>query len=431
MKVFSFDPIFKKSVISKNLKLITEHHPHSRAVAVGVFVSFGSRHESLHQNGIAHLIEHMVFKKTKNYNTFELTKKIEGLGGELNAYTTRELTCFHTTVLQEDLETALEILSEVTQKAVFILEEFEKEKRVVLQEIESVNDEAEEMLSDTYFKEVYCDQPIARPILGTPQSLASINLKDIEHIYKKQYSHLLISIAGSVDHDQAINYISKHFYKSDQLESFTQNPLNPVRYTKALKLWKAPFEQTHLLLGFQAPSFCNKSSHLATFGTAVLGRGMASRLFQLLREKHALVYSIYAYLSQTDNSGLFLISSSTSSQNISSALELILTELSRLKTHGVTEEELKFFKKQLIGEFILMTDDIEQRMEAIAYQEMALKTYKKVDETLEKMNNVTRTCLNDFMMKYIKDISFLMMGNLPDSLSTSSQAEEKYRDLLI
>lgn len=355
MKVFNLEPTFHKTQI-QNLKLITEHHPYCRSVSVGVFIAYGSRHEKRGENGIAHLMEHIVFKGSENYTAFELNQKIEGLGGEINAFTTKEFTCFHSNVLSEHLEVALEILSEISQKALFTEKDLEKEKEVILQEIEADKDDPEQMICNMFCEKIYKGHPLSQPILGTAESLASIKFKNLEDNYKKEYKSLLISIAGNVDHKESLEFVNKYFKTEDTV--YEKAPLHPPVFQHFSKTVDSHFQQSHLLLGFEAPTFSDEDRFTAQIFTTLLGNGMTSRLYQLLREKKALVYSVNSYLNQTNDSGLVLISSAATASNLDLALELIHKELMDLKLKGVTDKELHFFKEQFKGELILASSTL-------------------------------------------------------------------------
>lgn len=415
-KVFELPPEFNKTTLSNGVRVLTEHHPNTRATCAGIFVPYGSRHEPDDLVGAAHFVEHMVFKGTKRHTAFDLVANIEAVGGELNAYTSREYTCFHASTLREHLPISLDVLTDLVSGAVFEKEEFEKELQVILSEIDMSADDLDEYIFDMYFEKVYNKHPLSRPILGTPESLNAISRKKLFDFYKKRYgsTDIIVSVAGAVDHDEVVRLVEKALGKT---KAHSEKDCTRQSKPKAVKFQEfkyKPSEQVHLLLGQKSSSYKDKFRFESYIANAVLGGGMTSRLYQKIREKKGMAYSVYSYLHAFTDGGLMMVYSGTSKENAKKCLKLMRKEFENLMNKGVTKKELDFFRRQVIGTILLGADDIENRMNSLGVNEMIFGKYRPVETVLEEIQAVTTDSMGRYFDKYMDENKYglYVMGDL-------------------
>ncbi len=403
---------FKKTELKNGIRVVSEFHSHSRAVTIGLWVLSGTRDENSNQAGISHFVEHLVFKGTKTKSAYQIAKSLEALGGELNAFTTREYTCYHATVLKEHWEKALEVLADLVSNMSITNEEFILEKSVIQQEITMTEDNPEEIIYDHYFERCFRGNPLGLPILGTMQSIQKMTQKDVFSYYKERYcgNNLIISASGCIDHQNVVEGTQKY------LKQKTKRRLS-LRRKKAIHksfrfVAEKPIEQLHLLMGIPVSSFKDKYRFEAFIVNTLLGGGMTSKLYQSIREKKGLVYTLYSSLNTFVDCGLINIYAACEPKNMPAVLKNISAELRRIRKNGISESELNLFRTQVEGSLLLGADDIENRMHSIAVNEMVFSKYKPVEDIIEEMNQVTAKSVNEFIDRYIKsdDMGVILLG---------------------
>ncbi len=400
-KAFDFPPDYKKTVLSNGVRVITEHHKNTRTTCAGFFVDLGSRDEPSHLKGSAHFIEHLVFKGTKKRSAYDIVSALEAVGGDVNAYTSREHTCFHSATLREDQNLSVDVLSDLISQALFKKEEFLKEREVIQQEIDMSADNIEEYIFDIYFERAFEGHNLGFPILGTEKTLNSIKHEDLFSFYKERYGgkHLIVSVAGDVDHEQVVAEVEKALDFSDF------KGVEPKRTTPEVKpfvsIEKRPSEHVHCLIGFPSTPYKSDSRFESYIVNAYLGGGMTSKLYQNIREDLALSYSVYSYLHSFTDSGLIMIYAGTSNKNLSRVLEEVKNEVDALKQNGISEKDISFFKKQVKGQIMIGADDIESRMTSLAVNEMVFGDYRSVDAVLEEIENVTTESIKKYIDTYL------------------------------
>ncbi len=287
--------------------MVTEDHPNSRAIAIGVWVLTGTRDEAPEQAGISHLLEHLVFKGTKTRNAYQIAKSLEEVGGELNAYTTKEYTCYHALVLKDHWEKALEVLCDLVSNMKVSSADYKTEKGVILQEIAMTDDSHEEIAHDLFFEKALKNHNLGKPILGTVASVARMSQRDVMAYYKKNYSgsNIIVSAAGNLEHDKFTKMTEKLLKtkKKTKLIIDRQKPkFHPIR-----EVVEKQSEQVHFLMGLPSITFRDKYRFEAYIVNALLGGGMTSRLYQSVREKRGLVYTIYSSLNTFSDFGMMLV----------------------------------------------------------------------------------------------------------------------------
>lgn len=415
MKVFEQDPIFNKTVLSNGVRVLTEHHPGTRATSVGFYVPYGTRDEEPDMIGASHFVEHMVFKGTKKRSAFDIVASLEAVGGDLNAYTSREYTCFHATTLKENLSLSLDVLVDLLVSSTFDEEEFEKERQVILAEIDMSADNLEEYIFDLYFERAYGKHPLSRPILGTEESLNGISQKQLKAVYKREYSGapIIISIAGAVDHDEAVRLVESAF--KGQKKAETKKKRRTRATSKHFKVCKRRnSEQVHVLMGQNAAAYKDSHRFDSYILNAALGGGMTSRLYQKVREKKALAYSVYSYLHSFTDSGQLVVYAGTSQELLKKTMDTIYNEFVSIYEKGLTKKEIEFFRRQVKGQISLGADDIDNRMNSLGVNEMVFGKYKPVSEILEEIDSVSQESIKDYMHNFMDPSSFglYLLGDL-------------------
>lgn len=403
---------YKKSEIKNGIRVVSELHPASRAVSLGIWVLTGTRDESLDEAGISHFLEHLVFKGTKTRNAYQIAKSLEALGGELNAYTTREYTCYHALVLKDHWEQALDVLTDLVSNMHLTKKDFNLEKGVILQEIAMSDDSHEEIVFDIFYDKVYGKHPLARPILGTPKSIAEMTQKKVDAYYKRTYTgkNIIISAAGCVDHQEVVEAVQSRLSakKKSQLKTKRTTP----KWKKIRHVVDKQAEQVHMLLGFPTSSFQDKFRFEAYVVNTLLGGGMTSRLYQSVREKKGLVYSIYSALNTHIDSGMIYIYAGTEHKNVKNVGEIVFKELRKLKAKGVSKQDVEMSKTQIIGSILLGSDDIENRMTSLGVNEMVFGKHRSVDSVIEEIKRVSVDSVNEYITKYLslKNVSGVLLG---------------------
>ncbi|MBX7231105.1 MAG: insulinase family protein [Bdellovibrionales bacterium] len=416
VKAFDYHPVFNKTTLSNGVRIVTEHHPFTRSISAGIYVELGTRDEPSTLSGVAHFLEHLVFKGTRKRSGFEIAKSLEMVGGDLNAYTSREYTCFHAATLREHLPLALDVLVDLISRAQCTTEEFSTERDVVLAEIDMSIDDLEEYIFDLYFENSFQGHPLGNPILGTIDSLKAMTKASAYKYYKNNYcgSNLIVSVAGNVDHDEVVQMVEKNLG--------SLNGKAPKKQRKSPKT--QPFqkfvhrssEQVHILLGGPSCDISDPFRFESYIISTLLGGGMTSRLYQKVREKLGLVYSIYSHLISFTDSGLMLLYASTAPKNVPQVLKIMRQEIYKLATKGVSQKELNLFKTQVKGQILLGADDVENRMNSLAVNEMNFGIYRAVDEAIDCIEKVTTDSIQEYLNKYFdpkeKSQGILLMGDM-------------------
>lgn len=409
---------FHKSELDNGIRVLSEQHLDSRAVSIGIWVLTGTRDEAADEGGISHLLEHLVFKGTKTRSAYQIAKSLEALGGDLNAYTTREYTCYHALVLKDHWEKALDVLCDLVSNMQISAKDYKLEKGVILQEIAMTDDTPEELIYDILFEKSYAGNPLSTPILGTVKSVASMSQKKVTDYYKSRYTgrNIIVTAAGNLDHQIFFNAVEKKLAKKPKAK-FAAKRERP-RWKPARVVSEKSSEQTHMLMGLPTASFKDSQRFEAYIVNTLLGGGMTSKLYQSVREKKGLVYSIHSMLNTYVDSGSMLIYAGTDLKSVRKVSEIVSRELKKLKKSGISAADVELFKTQVVGAILLGSDDIESRMSSIAVNEMVFGEYRSVDSVVQQIQKVTRASVNDFIHdKFDTDkISGVLMGAGVDEL---------------
>lgn len=414
MKAYSYKPIFQKTVLNNGVRVVTESHPFTRAACVGIFVEIGTRDEPVKKAGLTHFLEHMVFKGTRKRSSFDIARALDAVGGDLNAYTTREYTCFHATSLKEHLKLGLDVVSDLVTSASLLRDDFVKEREVIVQEIQMSRDNLEEYILDLYLEKAFEGHALGTPILGTEETLAAMTRRDLVHHYESSFRgpRLIVSVAGPVEHDQVVDMVSKTLGKLSKRTKQLKRKAPRVRHVE--EFIHRPSEQCHVMVGFPSCSYKSSQRFESFVVNELLGGGVTSRMYQKIREDKGLVYSVYSFLQSFIDSGLFLIYAGTSDKNALSVMKSMRSELERFLGSGVKERELEMFKTQVKGQILLGAEDMENRMNSLGVNEMVFGNYRPIDEIIEEIESVTLKSVGDYMHKYfdMKQVSLMLMGDL-------------------
>lgn len=381
--------VYRKSILPSGVRVVTEHMPHVRSIAIGVWVRSGSRYERMAQNGVAHFLEHMVFKGTHSRTAYQIAQSIESLGGYLNAFTGRELNCYFVRLLDMHTPIAIEVLADILQNSLFDPEEIGKEKRVVIDEIKGLEDSPEELIHDLFSTLVWQPHPLSHSILGTEETVSNLARADILSYLNAYYNanRTTVVATGNVDHDRIVELVRGTLRLSSEDTSDSEEPLSPpsIRHHVSSK----DIAQAHLCVGGRGLSFRDARKYALLVLNTALGGGMTSRLFQTVRERAGLVYSIYSDLDFCEDTGLFSIYAGTDAVDAPRVLEMIYTECARLRQEPLHADELKDSQSQLIGGLILSMENTSSVMNRLARLELYLDSYCSVDETIAEIEAVT------------------------------------------
>ena len=358
--------MFKECILDNNLTVVYERLSHLRSVSFGVWIGTGSRNETWEQNGISHFIEHMVFKGTKKRSAKDIACEIDEIGGQINAFTGKDSTCFYTKTLDSDLETAVDVLSDMLFNSVFDPVHIETEKKVVLEEISMYEDDPEELVNDLLTGEIWSDGPLGYPILGTQKSLENIT-RDMLFEYLSNFyipDNCVISVVGNFDEGNLLNIIKRYFGSWKPL-TYCQLSMEKPVFRKQFLYKEKDTEQTHLCFGFNGLPMSDDRVYSLMVLNNIIGGGMSSRLFQSVREEAGLVYSIYSFPTSFRDCGMFTIYAATNPDKTEQVIGRVIDEIRAILKNDIAEGELLRSKNQLKGNFILGLDSTSGRMNSI------------------------------------------------------------------
>lgn len=356
----------QKTVLSSGITVVTDRIPSFETASIGFFVNVGSTNESPIENGVSHFLEHMLFKGTNKRTALDISKEIESVGGYINAYTSKEVTAFHVKLLKNNTELGIDILSDMLQNSLFDEEEFQKEKAVVLQEINQTDDTPDDLVFDVFQSQCFPEGELGRPVLGTYESVTKLCANDLKSYIQNQYSpyKIIVSAAGNIDHNMIVELVDKYCGKSSSFQA-----ISPVKqyYTGGKILKEKDIAQHHVIIGFEGVSHTSEDKYNLNVLSTILGGGMSSKLFQEVREKRGLVYSIFSFISNYKDTGIFGVYSACDPCNTKEMVKVINEEL-RISINSITPEEIKKAKTQLKASLLMGLESSSARMERMANQ---------------------------------------------------------------
>ncbi len=404
----------KKTVLQNGLRVISENIPHAHSVTIGIWVASGSRDEREEFNGVAHFIEHLLFKGTERRNALQIAREIDALGGILNAFTGREYVCYYAKVLHRFLPKIVDLLADIFLNSLFEPEEIEKERKVILQEIGLLEDSPDDYIHDLFVRKFWQGHPLGRPIIGTEKSVGALT-RDIVVDYRKEIygaENIIIAAAGKVDHDELLALLNGLF---DRVPAGNRSmPVSPPPPTKSVEVVAKDLEQVHLCLGTLSIPQDHSRRYEAFILNTVLGGSMSSRLFQEVREKQGLAYSIYSYLTSHSDSGSIAVYAGTSRERFNEVIDIVLRELRRMKTDPLNREELENAKEQLKGNILLSLESSDNRMTKLAKNEIYFGRYQPLMEIVKGIDQVTPESILELSTELIDDnyLTLVLMGEM-------------------
>ncbi|WFF09194.1 pitrilysin family protein [Micromonospora sp. WMMD1076] len=404
-RTLSDDPLggtVRRTVLPSGLRVLTEAIPAMRSVSFGIWVAVGSRDETGSQAGAAHFLEHLLFKGTNKRSALEISSQIEAVGGETNAFTTKEYTCYYARVLDEDLPLAIDVMCDLVADSVLTAADVETERGVILEEIAMHDDEPGDEVHDLFARAVYGDHPLGRLISGTEETVTPMTRRQIQGFYRRRYTapQIVIAAAGNLDHAAVVKLV-RQALRGTPLDTDPASPAPHRRATPTVRTKPATTlvepketEQAHVILG--CPGIDRTDDRRFALGVLnnVLGGGMSSRLFQEIREQRGLAYSVYSYASQYADSGVFAVYAGCAPGKVDEVLDLTRAELARVAAEGITEAELARGKGMSKGSFVLGLEDTGSRMSRLAKGELLFGNLMPVDDLLARVDAVTLDDVN-------------------------------------
>lgn len=406
--------MIKKHTLDNGIRIVMEKIDYVRSASIGIWVNVGSNNENEETNGLSHFIEHMLFKGTKKRKANEIAEEIDSIGGQLNAFTSKECTCFYVKVLDENIREAVDILSDMFFNSLFSQEEINKEISVVIEEIKMYEDSPEDLVHDKLSEIIFSDSPMAYNILGTEKNLRTFTHEKVIKYMNENYSptNTVISIAGNFAEEEFIHLIEENFKDWEKKEVKKLHIDSPYQ-RKVLGVNK-DLEQIHMCIGNKTFGRHDKNYYSLLVLNNLFGGTMSSRIFQEVREKRGLVYSIYSSVTNYSNSGIFSIYAGMGYDQVEDALRTILKEMSGIKRGNITEEEFHRAKQQIKGNYILSLESTSSRMSAIGRRELLYNEILHPNDIINAINKVEiRDVLNvaEDLFK-IEDLSIAFTGNL-------------------
>jgi predicted Zn-dependent peptidase len=392
----------KMIVMPNGLRVVMEMIPHVKSVAAGLWIKAGVVTENESNNGISHFIEHMLFKGTKTRSARELAEAVDGVGGHINAYTSREYTCYYMKVLDENLPLAVDLLSDMMFNSLFDPGEIEKEKSVIAEEISMYEDSPEDLAHDMLIENMLKHQPLGYPILGSHESISTLDRQAIKTYIDRHYrpDNTVLAVAGHFDEEVLLKMIEASFgqWKSASLET-KDHGTRSLSFSHDYRY--KDIEQIHLSIGYQGASLGTDEMYDLLVINNMIGGSMSSRLFQTIREDKGLVYTIYSYMQNYTSNGIFSVYCSMNPSQVSLVRELIDTELNTLLKNGFDTEEFEKARRQLKGSYLLGMESTSGRMASMGKSELLLGRIQTPDEILFRINGLDKSNAEQIMRQYI------------------------------
>lgn len=404
-----------RHVMPNGLVVITETMPHVRSVSVGIWVRNGSRRELAEQNGLAHFIEHMVFKGTERRSAEDIAREMDSVGGMLDAFTSKEQICFNAKVLDEHLHIAFDVLADLVLRPRFDSDDVKKERQVVLEEIKMDLDNPEYLLHDMFTRGFWPEHPLGRPILGTPETVRNFSREALQFRFREWLApdHLVITAAGNVKHDQLLELAHREFGPTKSNGTLERH-VAPRTSAEIQLETKRELEQVHLCIGVPSFPIADERRFNVAILNNLLGGGMSSRLFQNIREKQGLAYAVFSEITPYSDAGMLTVYAGTAKETVGKVIDLTVAELRAIKNSLVSEDELLRAKNHLKGSLMLSLESTSSRMSNLARQELYFGHFFSLDEILKSIDAVTRHGVQSLAQEFFRteQVSATVLGPL-------------------
>ena len=416
----------KKHSLPNGLVVITENMPHVRSVSIGVWVRSGSRRESSDENGLAHFIEHMVFKGTETRSAEAIARQVDSIGGNMDAFTAKECICFNIKVLDEHLPLAMDVLSDLVLHPVFDAGDIAKERGVILEEIKMDQDNPDYLVHEIFTQSFWKDHALGLPILGTRETVRKFERPVVSRFYGHHFApgNLVVCAAGNLNHQNFVDLVAKHFEHVKPAKNGLHSPAPKTSFRINLRNKKS-LEQVQICIGVPSLPVAHERRYASYILNTLLGGGMSSRLFQNIRERQGLAYSIYSDLNPYRDTGSMCVYAGTSRESAVKVVECVVAEFRNLKSTPVPEEELRRSKDQLKGSLMLSLESSMARMSNLARQEMYYDRFYGLDELIERIEAVTAEDLQRTADEFFRteQIAVTILGNLTGLRLTRDQLD--------
>ncbi len=378
-----------RDVLPNGLRLLTERMPHVRSVSIGVWLARGSRHEPAEQGGIAHFVEHMLFKGTANRSAEDIAQAIDSIGGQMDAFTAKEYASYYIKVLDEHLPLAVEVLADIVMRPAFSADDISREKKVVLEEIKMVEDTPDDLVHELFTESFWAGHPLGRPILGTPDTVSALTVEGLRDYFTSTYSspNLIVAAVGNIEHARVRELIERTFEALPRQNA----PLNdaPPTVVPKILIRNKELEQSHVCLGTSGYPQDHADRYSSYVLNTILGGSMSSRLFQNVREKRGLAYAVFSGLSAYRDTGSMTIYAGCANTAVAELIDVVVAEIRRMKDEPLPAAELQRAKDHLKGSLMLNLESTSSRMSHLARQEIYFDRQFGLDETLEGVERVT------------------------------------------
>jgi predicted Zn-dependent peptidase len=399
------------------LTIVTEKIESVKSVSTGIWAKTGSRNETDKQAGVTHFLEHMLFKGTESRSSYDIALSMESVGGYLNAFTSSEYTCYFARCLDTQIERALDVLSDMVLHPSFPEEEMVKEKKVVIEEMKMYRDSPSDYLFEHFSNSIFEGHPLGRSILGTEETVSSLQRTDLYDYMNDRYQpdNLLIAAAGNVDHDEIIRMVKAFFSGIKPQKGSTYDPaLTP--YKRQQQTLQKAIEQTHLILGRRSLNFNHDDKYKLLLTDTILGGGMSSRLHQNVREKYGYCYTISTFNKSYMDTGFYGVYVGTDSEYVDHVEELIFDELQRLQNEPVPQKEFEEAKAQLKGKLMLMLENTSNRMQRLAKSEIYYNRFMTIDELITDIEAVKADEVRNFAVEFFEESQFSKAVLFPENM---------------
>ncbi|HWR50965.1 MAG TPA: pitrilysin family protein [Bryobacteraceae bacterium] len=405
----------ERTVLANGVRVVTEVMPHVRSVAAGIWVGSGSRSERPDQNGLCHFIEHMLFKGTNRRSAEEIARDVDSIGGNVDAFTAKELVGFNTKVMDEHLPAAFDVVADLVLNPIFRHEDIERERQVILEELKMEADNPEYLIHEIFSANFWKDHPIGRPILGTRDTVRGFDRDAVLGFYSHAYtgSNLTITAAGNLAHEQIVALARRYFEGVPRGTPLDPGPVPDTHARVAIRS-KRELEQVHLCLGVPSYSLTDRDRFIGYILNTILGGGMSSRLFQTIRERQGLAYAVFSELSPYRDTGALCIYAGTSLEHVGRVISSIMSEFTRLKEEYVPDEEMRRAVNYLKGSLLLSLESTTSRMSNLARQELYFGRFFTVDELVACVEAVTREDVMRVAQSFFvpRHIAVSILGNI-------------------
>lgn len=411
------------TVLENGLRVTTDKIEGVESVFMCIWVNVGSRNEKIKENGISHFLEHMAFKGTEKRNAKQIAEEFDNIGASINAFTSTSNTVYHAKVLKEYTETSFEILADMIQNSSFDEEEIERERQVILQEISMTNDTPDDIIFDYYDSVAFPNQALGRPILGPEKNVKKLQREDFKKYIDKNYTanKIVVSMSGNIEHSRALELVNKYVTK---IKSSKEIKKEAGVYAGGSFRKNKKLEQTHCILGFNGESTKSENKYTASILGSILGGGMSSRLFQEIREKRGLCYTVYSYSHSYEDCGTFKIYSATSPDKINDFIKATVAELKNSK-NSITEDELNRTKAQFKSGLLMSQESVSGRGKSIASDLVNFNRIISNSEILDKINSVNVKSVQELLTHMIDtNPTLVLLGNIKNSMNYEEYLNE-------